>query len=182
MIHHHLILPNELNHNTSLFGGAAMGAADKAAYIEAALAFPLATFVTKAFEAFNFLSPAAAGDILEITTEILHVGNSSVQVGISAKNARTKKEVFETKATFVNVENGQKAPIPNRESFVLPSAIEGTYTNWREETGRRSVVPLQLHFGSTAWHQDSQWLLKARDTQSGKTRDFALKDFDFKSK
>lgn len=52
-----------------------------------------------------------------------------------------------------------------------------TYTNWRHETADRSILPLGIWFGSTDWHPEKQWFLKAVDARSGALRDFALRDF-----
>lgn len=52
-----------------------------------------------------------------------------------------------------------------------------TYTNWRGETAARTLIPLYVWFGSTEWHPEPQWLLRATDIDKGAERDFALKDF-----
>ncbi|WP_210246253.1 hypothetical protein [Aureimonas fodinaquatilis] len=56
-------------------------------------------------------------------------------------------------------------------------AVTLTYTNWRGETDARSIVPITVWFGSTDWHPEPQWLLKAFDVAKEAERDFALKDF-----
>jgi len=63
-----------------------------------------------------------------------------------------------------------------------PDAPQGdpvtlTYTNWRGETADRSIVPRSVWFGSTEWHPEPQWLLRALDVEKQAERDFALKDF-----
>lgn len=50
------------------------------------------------------------------------------------------------------------------------------YTNYRGETALRTVVPIRLHFGSTSWHPEPQWLMDATDVQKGEERTFAMKD------
>lgn len=55
--------------------------------------------------------------------------------------------------------------------------IQLTYTNWRGETSERKIIPIGVWFGSTDWHPEPQWLLKAHDCEKGAQRDFALKDF-----
>ncbi len=54
--------------------------------------------------------------------------------------------------------------------------VEIVYTNWRGETAKRSIKPLEIWFGSTQWHKEEQWLLKAIDIGKNAERDFALKD------
>ena len=49
-----------------------------------------------------------------------------------------------------------------------------TYTNWKRETRERVIEPIEIWFGSTRWHPDEQWLLKAMDINKGEERDFAV--------
>lgn len=51
------------------------------------------------------------------------------------------------------------------------------YTNYRGETSERTITPIRPWFGSTEWHPEPQWLLRAYDHGKGAERDFALKDF-----
>lgn len=48
------------------------------------------------------------------------------------------------------------------------------YTNHRNERAMRVIRPMEVWIGSTAWHQDTQWLLKAFDLEKLGTRDFAM--------
>ena len=50
------------------------------------------------------------------------------------------------------------------------------YTNWKGETGERAIQPLELWFGSTEYHPDEQWLLRAIDIAKNEERNFAMKD------
>jgi len=52
-----------------------------------------------------------------------------------------------------------------------------TYTNYRGETAERRIIPFEVWFGSTEWHPEPQWLLRAYDCEKKADRDFALKDF-----
>lgn len=60
-----------------------------------------------------------------------------------------------------------------------PKALSGRYTNWRGQTKKRTVVPIEIWYGTTPWHPAPGWLLKAED-ETGETKDFALKDFNFR--
>lgn len=53
------------------------------------------------------------------------------------------------------------------------------YTNWRGEYAVRQAVPLGIEWGSTDWHPEEGWLLKAWDAEKGAMRQFALRDCDF---
>jgi hypothetical protein len=50
------------------------------------------------------------------------------------------------------------------------------YQNWRGETAERHIIPLRFWYGTTEWHKDNQWFMKALDTDKQTERDFALKD------
>jgi len=57
--------------------------------------------------------------------------------------------------------------------------IKFAYKNWRGETSTRIAIPTGLWFGSTEWHPDEQWFIKAIDVEKGEIRDFALIDMKF---
>lgn len=50
------------------------------------------------------------------------------------------------------------------------------YKNYKGKRGTRTVKPLFMYFGSTSYHPESQWLLRAYDFDRGAERDFAMKD------
>ena len=50
------------------------------------------------------------------------------------------------------------------------------YTNYREETAERRIVPERIWFGTTEWHPEPQWLLDAIDLDKNVERSFAMKD------
>lgn len=62
------------------------------------------------------------------------------------------------------------------ESLPPDGAVTIDYTNYRGERALRTVLPIRIWFGSTAWHPDKQWLLEARDLDREVARDFALAD------
>lgn len=47
------------------------------------------------------------------------------------------------------------------------------YTNWRGEVAIRLVWPIEWKYGSTEWHPESQWLLRAFDLDKQEIREFA---------
>lgn len=53
------------------------------------------------------------------------------------------------------------------------------YRNHRGELATRHVHPIMVWFGSTEWHKEPQWLLKAYDLERKADRDFALTDVAF---
>ena len=53
------------------------------------------------------------------------------------------------------------------------------YTNYKGVTAARSIIPTELLFGTTEFHKDPQWLLKAFDIDKQANRVFALRDTNF---
>ena len=56
------------------------------------------------------------------------------------------------------------------------TSVKICYTNYRGETAIREITPKTIHFGSTEWHPEPQWLLTAFDIEKKADRDFAIKD------
>jgi len=56
------------------------------------------------------------------------------------------------------------------------AVLSVTYTNYRNESSRRRIVPEEIRFGSTSWHSEPQWLLECHDVDKDEHRTFALKD------
>lgn len=54
--------------------------------------------------------------------------------------------------------------------------IQILYTNWKNETRERIILPIRIEFKSTTWHQEEQWILVALDLEKNEERSFAIKD------
>src|SRR3954468_14782795 len=106
-----LVRPQDLNHAGTLFGGVMMSMADEMAFVAETLTYPQCTFVTKAFEKFNFMHGAREGHIIEVQAEVLSRGRSSVRVAVRARDAISQMQIFETKAVMVNAREGESVPI-----------------------------------------------------------------------
>ncbi len=50
------------------------------------------------------------------------------------------------------------------------------YTNWRDVTALRRIIPIEVFFGATEWHRQEQWFLRAYDVDKDVERSFAIKD------
>lgn len=66
--------------------------------------------------------------------------------------------------------------VPRRVS-ADPRPERVVYRNWKGEVAERLITPLTVWHGSTEWHPEPQWFLRARDERKGAVRDFALRDF-----
>jgi predicted DNA-binding transcriptional regulator YafY len=62
--------------------------------------------------------------------------------------------------------------IAYKEEQVLTFA----YKNHRGEMAERRVIPGMFYFGSTEWHPEEQWMLRAFDLDKERMRDFAFAD------
>lgn len=43
-------------------------------------------------------------------------------------------------------------------------------------------MPLSVGFGTSEWHQGTQWILTALDVEDGQIKEFALRDMNFRVK
>lgn len=60
--------------------------------------------------------------------------------------------------------------------LVLQVPHRVTYTNWRGETAERTIVPINIWYGVSEYHEGEQWFVKAVCRERGEVRDFAMKD------
>jgi hypothetical protein len=60
--------------------------------------------------------------------------------------------------------------------FELGQIINFRYRNWQGVTADRCARIISLVYGSTDWHPEPQWLLKAFDFEKQAERLFAIKD------
>lgn len=60
------------------------------------------------------------------------------------------------------------------ESQINKEEVEIDYTNWRGETRRRLIRPIEMYFGRTEYYKDVQWLLHAFDVGKNEERTFAM--------
>lgn len=57
-----------------------------------------------------------------------------------------------------------------------PQSVIINYTNWKNETEDRHIIPLKVWYGKTEWHPEDQWLIKAFDLDKEAERDFSMQD------
>lgn len=50
------------------------------------------------------------------------------------------------------------------------------YTNYKEKTNQRSIIPKKIIFSSNEWHKEQQWFLIAYDIEKKADRTFAMKN------
>jgi acyl-CoA hydrolase len=111
---HRLVLPGDLNHYGSLFGGRLFSWIDEAAWIAASVEFPHCQFVTIGMDKVEFRHGVRDGTILRIRCDRAHKGRTSVTYSVSVTDVKTAPDtaVFQTKVSFVSVnDRGEKREI-----------------------------------------------------------------------
>jgi len=83
---------------------------------------------------------------------------------------------FALKDMFALPSERRTQTITPHSNHASDNVVEINYTNWRKETGSRLIIPESISFGSTEWHPEPQWLLRALDVEKKQPRDFALND------
>lgn len=63
------------------------------------------------------------------------------------------------------------------EDYHNKKPVKVIYTNWRGETSERTIIPKSFRYGSSEWHPESQWLVRAYDVDKKVHREFALLGF-----
>lgn len=115
MDHRKLVQPEHMNDQGSLFGGYLLKWLDEFAYITACIDYPGNGFVTIGLEQVEFRHPIGLGEILLFSVNEARKGKTSVEYLVEVfgekEAASNTVPLFATKITFVNVREGNKAPI-----------------------------------------------------------------------
>ena len=106
------VKPEDLNPNSTLFGGSLLRWIDEEAAIYAIIQLENQRTVTKYISEINFLSSAKKGDIIELGMEATHFGRTSLTMRCEVRNKLTRKPILKIdKIVFVSLdEEGQPAP------------------------------------------------------------------------
>lgn len=108
-----IVFPGHTNHHDTLFGGAAMQLMDEAAFI-AATRFCRKPLVTVSSDRIDFKQPIPAGTFIELTSKVVHVGNTSlkvqVEIVIEQMYAEVRQKAITGTFTFVAI-GGDKRPV-----------------------------------------------------------------------
>lgn len=109
-------MPADTNANGDIFGGWVMARMDQAGGI-AGVERAQGRVVTIAVEAMTFIRPVRVGDVLEVYTDVFHIGRTSMKIHVEAwaQRFRTTEREKVTEATFAFVaidEDGRPRPVP----------------------------------------------------------------------
>lgn len=73
----------------------------------------------------------------------------------------------------------QEAKSVSKLSDSEGGSLEVTYTNYRNETSTRHILPINLYYGNTKYHKEKQWILEVWDLDKDAYREYSLKDITF---
>ncbi len=106
------VKPEDLNPNSTLFGGRLLQWIDEEAALYAVIQLENPHVVTKFISEINFISAPRQGDIIEIGILATHFGNTSMTMRCEVRNKLTRDPILRIeKIVFVNVDkDGNSAP------------------------------------------------------------------------
>ncbi len=106
------IKPEDLNPNSTLFGGRLLQWIDEEAALYTTIQLENPRIVTKLMSEINFVSSAKQGDIIEIGIEATHFGKTSITLSCIVRNKMTHQTIITIeKIVFVSLdENGHPTP------------------------------------------------------------------------
>ena len=98
------VKPEDLNPNSTLFGGRLLQWIDEEAALYAVIQLENPHVVTKFISEINFISAPRQGDIIEIGILATHFGNTSLTMRCEVRNKLTREAILRIeKIVFVNV-------------------------------------------------------------------------------
>ena len=109
-------MPADTNANGDIFGGWVLSRMDQAGGI-AGVERARGRVVTVAMDAMQFIRPVRVGDVLEVYTEVEHIGRTSMKIHVEAWARRFqthhRDKVTDATFTFVHIgDDGRPRAIP----------------------------------------------------------------------
>jgi acyl-CoA thioesterase YciA len=115
-----IISPPDLNAANTLFGGRALAWIDEEAAIFAICESHYKKIVTKYMSEVDFHNPAHLGEIIEIGTELVAYGRTSITVACKIRNMSTQQDIVSVnKIVFVCLDEAG-IPTPHGRIFKTP--------------------------------------------------------------
>jgi acyl-CoA hydrolase len=112
------VKPEDLNPNSTLFGGRLLQWIDEEAALYAVIQLENPHVVTKFISEINFISAPKQGDIIEIGILATHFGNTSVTMRCEVRNKITREPILTIeRIVFVNV-NAEGKPTPHGKTKI----------------------------------------------------------------
>ena len=132
----HLVLPPDTNHHGSIFGGKVLAYIDEIAGI-ASMKHAHGNTVTASIDSVDFISPAYAGDVIELEAVVASTGRTSMEiyVRVQATNLLTGTTCLTTES-FVTMVAIDEDGRPRAVAPVYPET-EADERLFRTAPGRR---------------------------------------------
>lgn len=112
------VKPEDLNPNSTLFGGRLLQWIDEEAALYAVIQLENPHVVTKFISEINFISAPRQGDIIEIGILATHFGNTSLTMRCEVRNKLTREPILRIeKIVFVNV-SAEGIPTPHGKTEI----------------------------------------------------------------
>lgn len=112
------VKPEDLNPNSTLFGGRLLQWIDEEAALYAVIQLENPHVVTKFISEINFISAPGQGDIIEIGILATHFGYTSLTMRCEVRNKLTREPILTIeKIVFVNVDKEGK-PTPHGKTEI----------------------------------------------------------------
>lgn len=113
----HMVMPQDLNPNNTIFGGVLLAWLDVDAYLYCVQHTRYTSMVTVGMDRIKFISPARSGDIVQIHARILSMGKTSVTVEARATLfdpiEGTHSDIIDCEITYVAIdERGKPTALP----------------------------------------------------------------------
>ncbi|MFN5135843.1 MAG: acyl-CoA thioesterase [Chitinophagaceae bacterium] len=113
------VKPEDLNPNSTLFGGRLLQWIDEEAALYAVIQLENPHVVTKFISEINFISAPRQGDIIEIGILATHFGNTSLTMRCEVRNKITREAILTIeRIVFVNVDPTGK-PTPHGKTEIM---------------------------------------------------------------
>lgn len=132
-------------------------------------------------------TPKPAPDAVREATQAQHVGRPKGEPARFVRNGKLETcRCFDCRALAAPVPSpgGAHGSVPlatgAAEPVAWPPYVELPLTFWyknhRGEEAFRTAFPISIRFGTTEYHSEAQWLLKAFDRDKQAEREFAMRD------
>lgn len=107
-----MVAAKDLNSNGGLFGGRVLEWIDEEAFVYATCQLGSTSVVTRSISDVHFLTGARQGDIVEIGTEVVEFGRTSIAIECEVRNRRTRQSITKVdRLVFVRVDaDGEPKP------------------------------------------------------------------------
>ncbi len=114
-----IVKVEDLNPRGTLFGGRLLSWVDEEAAIYAICQVKSKMVVTKFISSIDFKSSPKVGDIIEIGTDLIRIGTTSITFKVNVRNKMTQEDVITIdQMLFVKVdEDGRPSKIDKNEVF-----------------------------------------------------------------